>query len=131
MATSLHIQHVSLTIVEGGQDAARAFYGGLLGLEEKEPPVSMEHLHLVWFFAGAGEMELHCIPNTPEPNGNEQNHVCFAVDDLAEYRHRLEAAGVAIQDADLIPYRPRFFCRDPFGNLVELTAIEGDYRLAQ
>jgi hypothetical protein len=25
--------------------------------------------------------------------------------------------------------RPRYFCRDPFANLIELTTIEADYRL--
>jgi hypothetical protein len=26
-----------------------------------------------------------------------------------------------------IPGRPRFFVRDPFGNLLEITTLEGDY----
>jgi catechol 2,3-dioxygenase-like lactoylglutathione lyase family enzyme len=121
------LQHVSVIISEGGQEAARAFYGGLLGLTEKTPPSSLAHLHLVWFNVGAGELELHCTPNGPKPTGNEQQHFCLAVDDLAAYRQRLQAAGVAISEAEPIPARPRFFCRDPFGNLVELTTIEGDF----
>ncbi len=125
------LQHASVIITEGGQEAARRFYGGLIGLEEKEPPLSLAHLHLVWFFVGEGEMEIHCSPNGPEPRGDEENHFCLVVDDLAAYRQRLTEAGVEIIEADPIPYRPRFFCRDPFGNLVELTTIEGDYRLAQ
>jgi catechol 2,3-dioxygenase-like lactoylglutathione lyase family enzyme len=127
----VRLQHVSVIIHEGGQEAARAFYGGLLGLREKEPPRSLAHLHLVWFNVGEGEMELHCTPNGPSPRGDEQQHVCLAVDDLATYRSRLSEAGVLISEAEPIPYRPRFFCRDPFGNLIELTSIEGDYRQAQ
>ncbi|HEX7733758.1 MAG TPA: VOC family protein [Ktedonobacteraceae bacterium] len=125
------LQHTSVIIAKGGQEAARAFYGRLLGLEEKEPPRSLAHLHLVWFIVGEGEMELHCSPNGPAHTGNEQNHFCLAVDDLADYRHRLNSAGVTITEAEPIPHRPRFFCRDPFGNLVELTTIEGDYLQAQ
>ncbi len=125
------LQHTSVTIAEGGQETARAFYGNLLGLEEKESPLSLAHLHVVWFAVGEGEMELHCSPNGPRPNGDEQNHFCLVVDDLAGYRRRLTAAGVTIIEADPIPYRPRFFCRDPFGNMLELMTIEGDYRLAQ
>ena len=125
------LQHTAVIIAQGGQDAARAFYGDLLGLEEKDPPTSLAHLHVVWFAVGEGEMELHCSPNGPLPVDNEQNHFCLVVDDLDAYRKRLTEAGVAITEADPIPYRPRFFCRDPFGNLVELTAIEGDYRTAQ
>jgi len=76
-------------------------------------------------------MELHCSPNGTLPVDDEQNHFCLVVDDLAAYRQRLTEAGIAITEADPIPTRPRFFCRDPFGNLLELTTIEGDYRLAQ
>jgi hypothetical protein len=34
-------------------------------------------------------------------------------------------AGIETTDRTPIPNRPRFFCRDPFGNL---TTIMGDYR---
>ena len=125
------LQHVSVIISQGGQEAARSFYGDLIGLDEKEPPLSLAHLHLVWFVVGEGEMELHCSPNGPTSSGNEENHFCLVVDDLAVYRQRLTKAGLTITEADPIPYRPRFFCRDPFGNLLELTTIEGDYRLDQ
>jgi hypothetical protein len=37
-------------------------------------------------------------------------------------------AGIETTDRTPIPNRPRFFCRDPFGNLIELTTIMGDYR---
>ena len=125
------LQHVSVIIREGGQAEARAFYGGLLGLEEKTPPRSLAHLNLVWFVVGEGEMELHCSPNGPVPRGNEAHHFCLEVDDLAAYRDRLTGAGVEVSEAEPIPSRPRFFCRDPFGNLLELTTIEGDYRQAE
>jgi catechol 2,3-dioxygenase-like lactoylglutathione lyase family enzyme len=52
------------------------------------------------------------------------------VNDLEDYRHRLTQAGVTITSAEPIPSRPRFFCRDPFGNLLEFTTIQGDYREA-
>jgi hypothetical protein len=35
---------------------------------------------------------------------------------------------VETSDQTAIPNRPRFFCRDPFGNLIEFTTILGDYR---
>ncbi len=49
------------------------------------------------------------------------------VDDLAELLRRLETHGVAIEEAVPIRNRPRCFVRDPFGNLIELTQIVGDY----
>jgi catechol 2,3-dioxygenase-like lactoylglutathione lyase family enzyme len=114
----------------GGQEQVRKFYGGLLGLKEKEPPRSLAHLNLVWFAAGDGEMELHFLP-TEQVRATDQRHICLVVDDLEDYRRRLTEAGYTPTEAEPIPYRPRFFCRDPHGNLVELTSIQGDYLTAQ
>jgi catechol 2,3-dioxygenase-like lactoylglutathione lyase family enzyme len=57
-----------------------------------------------------------------------QRHFCLEVDDIEAWRQRLEEAGVETSDQAPIRNRPRFFCRDPFGNLIELTTIQGDYR---
>ncbi len=124
------LQHASMVIPPGGQEAVRAFYGGILGLEEKQPPHTLAHLNLVWFAAGQGEMELHFLPDTRPLDWTDQRHICLVVEDLEEYRGRLTAAGVSVIPADPIPNRPRFFCHDPFGNRLELTTIQGDYREA-
>ena len=130
--TRPRLQHTSILIPIGGQELVRKFYGGLLGLEEKEPPRSLSHLNLVWFVAGDSEMELHFLPTEDRPGGGlDQRHICLEVDDLEGYRHRLTEAGYTPTEAEPIPYRPRFFCRDPHGNLVELTSIQGNYLSAQ
>jgi catechol 2,3-dioxygenase-like lactoylglutathione lyase family enzyme len=121
------LQHASMVIPPGAQDMVRAFYGGLLGLEEKEPPRSLAHLNLVWFAAGEGEMELHFLPDATRPDKADQRHICLEVEDLEACRHRLAEAGVEIILAEPIPHRPRFFCHDPFGNRLEFTTIQGDY----
>jgi catechol 2,3-dioxygenase-like lactoylglutathione lyase family enzyme len=54
----------------------------------------------------------------------EGPHFCLAVDDLEGLRARLEAAGVATRDGTELLGRPRFTCRDPFGNVIELARIE-------
>lgn len=122
------LQHASMLIPPGTQDAVRAFYGEVLGLEEKQPPRSLAHLHLVWFAAGEGELELHFLPDPTGPDETDQRHICLVVEDLEAYRRRLTEAGVTILPAEPIPHRPRFFCRDPFGNRLEFTSILGDYR---
>lgn len=129
--TGPRLQHTAVSIPAGGQGTVRAFYGGVLGLEEKQPPQSLTHLNLVWFAAGEGEMELHFRPDPNPPGGTDQRHICLAVDDLEDYRRRLQGAGATITPAEPIPNRPRFFCRDPLGNLLEFTTIQGDYRVAQ
>ena len=124
------LQHSSMVIPPGTQDAVRAFYGQVLGLEEKQPPRSLAHLHLVWFAAGEGEMELHFLPHPTRPDKTDQRHICLVVEDLEAYRRRLTEAGVTILPAEPIPNRPRFFCLDPFGNRLEFASIQGDYREA-
>ena len=56
----------------------------------------------------------------------ERAHFCLVVEGgLDDLRARLEAAGIETRDATPLQNRPRFFCHDPFGNLVELSRIDG------
>jgi len=87
------LQHVSIPISDGAQDAARTFYGRVLGLEEKPAPRSLRHMKLVWFKVGDSEMELHCFPDTFPAKPEEGRHFCLEVDNLDEYRQRVTEAG--------------------------------------
>lgn len=103
----------------GGQETARGFYGGLLGLEERDVPPTLDPSTLVWFRAG-GDLELHLF-ESDEPAPRSQ-HFCLRLDGgLEELRARLESAGIEVGDTEEIVGRPRFMCRDPFGNRLELT----------
>jgi catechol 2,3-dioxygenase-like lactoylglutathione lyase family enzyme len=116
----MELQHVSVPMPSDGQAAAREFYGGLLGLEERDVPPKLDPSELVWFRAG-GDCELHVFASDDEAAPRSQ-HFCLRVDrGLDELRTRLEAAGVEVHDTTEIVGRPRFMCRDPFGNRVELT----------
>ena len=117
----MRLQHVSITVPADGAEPARAFYGRLLGLEEREVPPKLDPAEFVWFRVG-GDLELHVMLRA-EP-ARDGRHFCLVVEDLEDMRARLEQAGVETSDATEIVGRPRFFCRDPFGNLVELTRIE-------
>jgi hypothetical protein len=118
------LQHVSSPFAAGGEPALRAFYGALLGLTELPTPTALAHLDVVWFAAGDG-LELHFFRGATDPGA--ARHFCLETDDLDETRRRLHDAGHEPYDDTPIPNRPRFFCRDPFGNLVEFTRIEGPY----
>jgi len=103
----------------GGHAGARAFYGGLLGLEERDVPPKLDASELVWFRVGAG-LELHVFES--DDGSPPSQHFCLRVDSgLEELRATLEAAGAEVEDTTEIVGRPRFMCRDPFGNRVELT----------
>ncbi len=124
MITTLQIQHVSIPRPRGSGDIARAFYSKLLGLTEIPVPKSIQHLELVWF--RLGNTELHTFAEDPidDPSGR---HFCLVVDDLQQAWDRLVEAGYKPWSPEVIPGRPRFFCRDPFNNTIEFTQIEGNY----
>ena len=65
----LRLQHVSCSVPAGSHEAVRAFYGKVLGLEEKPSPKSLASLNLVWFSVGDNEMELHFIPGPARSGG--------------------------------------------------------------
>jgi len=119
------IQHVSIPRPPGSHAATRAFYGDLLGLEEKPPPDTISYLDLIWYNIGEN-MELHCFTEEMVEDRSGR-HFCMDVADVQETRSRLEQAGFQPWDAEPIRNRPRFFCKDPFGNTIEFTTIVGEY----
>jgi catechol 2,3-dioxygenase-like lactoylglutathione lyase family enzyme len=122
----MRLQHVSIPFPGDGHEQARAFYGGVLGLREKEPPSSLGRDEVIWYEAGPDELELHLFVDREQAHARQ--HLALAVDDAGALRARLDDAGYETTDTEPIHNRPRFFCRDPFGNRLELTTILGPYR---
>ncbi len=127
MAAVQRLQHVSVPMPPDGQAEARRFYGAALGLEEVSPPADLRHLSLVWFRVGDDGHEVHCFAEERLGPNSPTQHLCLQVDALPAFRQRMIEHDVAIEETTAIHNRPRFFVRDPFGNLVELTQILGDY----
>jgi catechol 2,3-dioxygenase-like lactoylglutathione lyase family enzyme len=121
------LQHVSVPRPFGKESAelARKFYNGLLGLREKPVPSTIEHLDLVWFIIGE-ETELHVFAEDDSPTTSGR-HFCLNVGDVEAMRKALVDAGYQPWSPEEIHGRPRFFCRDPFSNIVEFTQIVDDY----
>lgn len=122
--TIVGLDHVQVAGPPGCEAAARAFYGGLLGLVELEKPAGLAARGGVWFKLGANELHVGiAAPFTPAVKA----HPGIAVADEAALRALaagLEAAGHAVIWADPaeIPGRTRFHVADPFGNRLELLA---------
>src|SRR3954447_877489 len=71
----LELQHVSIAIPPGRRNEARAFYGKLLGLDERVVPPKLNSEELMWFRVG-GDLELHLFDsNEPAP---PPHHFCLA-----------------------------------------------------
>src|SRR5437588_13032998 len=98
------LQHAAMNVPPGSQEKVRAFYGGVLGLEEKQPPQSLAHLNLVWFVAGEGEMELQFSANPNRPDQTDRRRICLVVDDQEDCRRRLRQSAATPSRADPITY---------------------------
>lgn len=127
MAGVLRLQHTSIPMPPDGGEAARRFFGQILGMTEVAPPASLDAGRLVWFSAGGDGHEVHLFAENDPTAGSSAQHLCLQVDEIEAFRRRLTAYGVAIEEAQEIRNRPRFFVRDPFENLIEITQITGDY----
>ena len=111
--TVLGIDHVQIAIPRGGEDDARAFYGGLLGLEELQKPESLQGRGGCWYRAGAQELHLGVEePFVPA----RKAHPGLVVSALDAIRSRLPA----YEDDSAIDGVDRLFVHDPFGNRLEL-----------
>lgn len=112
-------------------ERAEAFYGGLLGL----PVIGRVEGRHLFFRVGGGVLLVFDPEATEVPSGNPAlpvpvhgargaGHVCFAAsrEEIAAWRKRLDAAGVAIEAEFDWPNGARsLYVRDPGGNSVEFA----------
>jgi catechol 2,3-dioxygenase-like lactoylglutathione lyase family enzyme len=112
----LGIDHVQVAAPEGCEAEARAFYGGVLGLEELPKPAELRARGGCWFRAGG--QELHVGVERPFAAARKA-HPGFVVSDLGELADGLRRAGVEVTPDDSIPGAQRFHAADPFGNRLE------------
>jgi catechol 2,3-dioxygenase-like lactoylglutathione lyase family enzyme len=114
----MRIDHVQVAAPPGCEDDARAFYGGVLGLDEIEKPEQLRPRGGVWF-ALAGAQQLH-VGVEREFAPARKAHPAFAVDDLDRLAARIGTD--AVQWDGELPGVRRFYTSDPFGNRLEFVA---------
>ena len=113
----MHLSHVNITMSKGGEDLARAFYTGQLGLREIPKPEPLRVRGGVWFDAGG--LDIHVSVEEPRGGADTLRHFGLECADVDGLRARLSAAGVMTEDGRPAPWK-RFFIRDPFGNRIEI-----------
>jgi catechol 2,3-dioxygenase-like lactoylglutathione lyase family enzyme len=113
--------HVNVTVPRSLEEAAKHFYGVVMGLQEVPKPESSRARGGAWY--QLGQVQLHL--SIEEPLGENclsKRHVCYTVRDLAEAEERFRKAGVEIlPDDQPMPGCKRFYVRDPGGNRLEIA----------
>jgi extradiol dioxygenase family protein len=110
---------VQVAAPAGGEDEARRFYGGLLGLSELEKPEALWGRGGVWFACGAHQLHVGIEPDF-SPATKAHPALRVALSDLDQLAGKLEEAGVEVRWDEAIPNMRRFYVADPWGNRIEL-----------
>ena len=110
------LDHVQLAMPPGGEEKARWFYAGVLGLTEVEKPEPLRARGGCWF---AGEDTQIHLGVQPDFVPATKAHPALRVANLEEARRRFLEFDVAIiPDRSGLGVR-RFYVDDPFGNRLE------------
>lgn len=112
------LNHAQITIPKGMEDAARAFYCGVLALREIEKPESLKGRGGFWL--ALGDVQVHIGAEDGFDRTSTKSHLAYEVRDCAYWLERLTVAGVTVAESVPIPGYERFEFRDPFGNRVEI-----------
>jgi len=116
------LHHVQLDVPPGAEEQCRAFWGGVLGLDELEKPPVLAARGGCWF-RGAG-VEVH-LGVVAEPAPSPKSHPGILVQGLDALAERLTSYGHPVAwDGNFPGYR-RFHSADPFGNRLEFLEPDG------
>ena len=113
----LTIDHVQVAIPAGGEDRARDFYAGILGLREVPKPANLAARGGAWFESAGARIHLG-IEADFRPAAKA--HVALLVDDLRAIVSRCARGGYRVAEGEPMPGYERAYVYDPFGNRIEL-----------
>ncbi|TYP70050.1 glyoxalase [Paenibacillus methanolicus] len=116
------LDHVQLAAPEGCEEAARRFFGGLLGWPEIPKPEPLRARGGVWFQCGAHQVHIG-VQKDFVPAAKA--HPAFHVRGLMQLRDRLLERETPVIDDDARTEEgvARFYVRDPFGNRLEFMEL--------
>ena len=111
------IDHVQLAMPPGGEDAARPFYEGILGLSNVAKPENLAKRGGCWFQSDSVKIHLGVEADFRPAL---KAHPALLVEDLPGLVGRLRSEGCAVRDGDALDGYDRVYVDDPFGNRIEL-----------
>ncbi|MBB4695236.1 catechol 2,3-dioxygenase-like lactoylglutathione lyase family enzyme [Actinoplanes abujensis] len=110
------LHHVQVLCPPGGEEQARAFYAGVLGLTELAKPAVLAARGGCWFRGGGWEIHVSPVSGfAPQ----QRAHPGVLVDDLDGLAATLEAAGRPVCWDPHFPGHRRFYSQDDHGNRLE------------
>jgi catechol 2,3-dioxygenase-like lactoylglutathione lyase family enzyme len=111
------LEHVQLAMPVEGENRARAFYEGILGIPENPKPANLAKRGGCWF--EAGELKIHLGVET-DFRPARKAHPALSVEDLHTLIGTLTSSGYSITDDEPLEGYRRIYVDDPFGNRIEL-----------
>jgi catechol 2,3-dioxygenase-like lactoylglutathione lyase family enzyme len=117
----IEVNHVNVTVPAALEQAAKHFYGTVLGLPQIPKPEGTRQNIGAWYeLAG---IQLHLSIEDGVQNEASERHVCYQVADAASAERHFRDAGIEIiPDERPVKGTSRFFLRDPGGNKIEITS---------
>lgn len=116
------IDHILIAMPAGGEDEARAFYVGVLGMSERIKPPVLGARGGCWFAIGALQVHLGVDRNFVPAR---KAHPAFIVDDLAGMIEKAVQGGYNVTADEPLEGCDRRHVDDPFGNRIELIEPHG------
>jgi catechol 2,3-dioxygenase-like lactoylglutathione lyase family enzyme len=116
------LHHVQLAMPAGEEDAARAFWVGVLGFVEIPKPPELAARGGLWVRADGVEVHLGVEGGFRAAGKAHPGIRVRGLDDLAKL---LEANGVEVSWDGAFPGHRRFYAGDPFGNRLEFLEPDG------
>jgi catechol 2,3-dioxygenase-like lactoylglutathione lyase family enzyme len=120
-AMRIRLDHVQIAAPVGCEAEARRFFGGLIGLPEVEKPKPLAERGGVWFAVGDHQLHVGVDPGFTAASKAHPAH-SLPREDLDDLARRLGESGERVDWDTSLPGRPRFYCRDPWGNRIEFVA---------
>ena len=111
------IHHIQLAMPVGGEDVARHFYSGILGLPETVKPENLAKRGGVWFETADTRVHLG-VESDFRPA--LKAHPGLLVEKLHLLSRRLVEAGFEVKPGEPLEGYEHVYVADPFGNRVEL-----------
>jgi catechol 2,3-dioxygenase-like lactoylglutathione lyase family enzyme len=113
----ISIDHVQLAMPAGEEEAARKFYGGILGMNEIPKPLELAKRGGVWF--ATGEVQIH-LGVESEFRPAKKAHPALRCREYDKLVARLREHRTEVVEDDTIPGVVRCHIHDCFGNRIEL-----------